>query len=847
MPIKSRHGPQILSGLQEIITECQRLGYPVKVAHTDRAKELMSKATMDWLQSHLIQPSFTQGDDPKSNGLAERLVGWVKARARLHLAASGLGVERWPSAMEFACSEHRRRILQPESSLPRFGQKVVFKSKHPTGKSKRPFVRWEHGVYLHPSPRTDGGHVLLRALSGAFLVAKNIRCLDELFDAEAEFREEKLEADVQVPEAGEGTPKGPERRVTGKRAVRAVQLESEVIATELLKAQAFTADDCGKLLVSAFGRAAGGSRRLHRGPVQFSSILGAYCHGGLKGVTRASQVHPALCKYLNEYMRHNCPAGTQPEWTALMVMVADSVTVHRDVRNEPGSLNFVSHVTTRDLWVEGAHVGESSETALPVTQEGPRGGTLCGSTMTVGQGVVGFDPKRHHALLPATNWVIAGYSPLGSYGFEGTNATTLQTLGFRFPTQVRIPQVCKVVGPNPQMMQPARRTAPRVPRPGRAGMNVRYARMSGQEWEELCQLDEEQFEQRFERWQRVLGGTDEPDMNPLSAHIPQALLVATVMEQRDWDRDPVLLIRRDDGATIPVARVFQFSDDGYVDDMPFPDRMLMVSIHDYPRDRFEMVILRVELIEVPEEASPLPLADLEASPLQPPGPPPPEIRAIGVPPACEEVVNMRLPIPLPNPTCIKGKAQGEQLESAEVTEARINKAEATTTKDLEVILSSLQEPLCVTHTAAQEEVRAHLSRWKPSIEKELSTLIGPGVLVSHKGQDARDRLANPETTVIPLKGVFTAKPPSTPEDGFFRRKCRLVGCGNQTSHVDAERRSPGRAGEGRFDRGQQPPVVGIYHRHQVRVHTDSNPSPCGQEVSTATTEMVSRPRLSGGW
>ena len=90
---------------------------------------------MDWLQSNLIQPSFTQGDDPKSNGLAERLVGWVKARARLHLASSGLGVEQWPSAMAFACAEHRRRLLQQDGTLPRFGQKVIFKSKHPTGKS----------------------------------------------------------------------------------------------------------------------------------------------------------------------------------------------------------------------------------------------------------------------------------------------------------------------------------------------------------------------------------------------------------------------------------------------------------------------------------------------------------------------------------------------------------------------------------------------------------------------------------------------------------------------------------------------------------------------------------------
>ena len=77
-------------------------------------------------------------------------------------------------------------------------------------------------------------------------------------------------------------------------------------------------------------------------------------------------------------------------------------------------------------------------------------------------------------------------------------------------------------------------------------------------------------------------------------------------------------------------------------------------------------------------------------------------------------------------------------------EAWVHKAEATTTKGLEGVLGSLQEPLSVTHTAAQEEVRERLTRWKPAIMKELSTLIEPGVLISHKGQAARGRLADPE-------------------------------------------------------------------------------------------------------
>ncbi|OLQ14731.1 hypothetical protein AK812_SmicGene1053 [Symbiodinium microadriaticum] len=244
VPVKSRKGPQILSALQEVVTECNRLGFPVKVAHTDRAKELMSKATMDWLQSKLIQPSFTQGDDPQANGLAERLVGWVKARARLHLAASGLGVEQWPAAMSLACAEHRNRMLQTDVQLPRFGQKVIFKSKHPTGRSKRPFLRWEHAVYLYPTPRTEGGHVLLRATSGAYLVAKNVRCVENLVDPEAELGDETV-VEVDAPDDVPGTGHSdamptPSRRITGKRAVRAISLPAEVLAEDLRKNELFS-------------------------------------------------------------------------------------------------------------------------------------------------------------------------------------------------------------------------------------------------------------------------------------------------------------------------------------------------------------------------------------------------------------------------------------------------------------------------------------------------------------------------------------------------------------------------------------------------------------------------------
>ena len=46
-----------------------------------------------------------------------------------------------------------------------------------------------------------------------------------------------------------------------------------------------------------------------------------------------------------------------------------------------------------------------------------------------------------------------------------------------------------------------------------------------------------------------------------------------------------------------------------------------------------------------------------------------------------------------------------------------------------------------------------------------------------KGQDAAEYLRRPGVTVVPGKAGFTVKPPSN-EAAKFRRKARIVGCGN---------------------------------------------------------------------
>ena len=87
------------------------------------------------------------------------------------------------------------------------------------------------------------------------------------------------------------------------------------------------------------------------------------------------------------------------------------------------------------------------------------------------------------------------------------------------------PRACKVVGPNPQRMpMPSHRQRQHRPIQTRH-LNVRFARIPPEEWRQLCELDEDQFEAGMERWTQVLSGATEGDLNHLSAVIPRGLLV----------------------------------------------------------------------------------------------------------------------------------------------------------------------------------------------------------------------------------------------------------------------------------------------------------------------------------
>ena len=105
------------------------------------------------------------------------------------------------------------------------------------------------------------------------------------------------------------------------------------------------------------------------------------------------------------------------------------IGLHRDMRNEPQSQNFVM-LTDRlegGLWISDSTLGEPVDMLLPTGHEQE------GSKVPIDGQAVGFDPRKWHCLVPAVQhvWVIAGYTPRGVLGLPEQTRKDLFPAGRR--------------------------------------------------------------------------------------------------------------------------------------------------------------------------------------------------------------------------------------------------------------------------------------------------------------------------------------------------------------------------------------------------------------------------------
>ena len=129
----------------------------------------------------------------------------------------------------------------------------------------------------------------------------------------------------------------------------------------------------------------------------------------------------------------------------------------------------------------------------------------------------------------------------------------------------------------------------------------------------------------------------------------------------------------------------------------------------------------------------------------------------------------------------------------------LNKAEAGFTRDIEEVVRNLTEPLKVVHNVSPEEALANFEKWVPAIEKGLGPIDHAVRKISGKEPGVNTWLSNGAFQRLPTKLVFTVKPGDAPDPldprTWYKRKARLVVCGNMAAESDKLTFSPTAAAE----------------------------------------------------
>ena len=429
IPLRSKTGQDVLEGLQKMVLDINKK-YPVKIIHSDPGTEFSSYALSRWAASQGIRVQHTLPTDKKGNGLAERIVGWVKSRVRTLLKAASLPIHWWPLAARWATHAHNRSVegLPP---LPSFGHSVLHRTKTPKDADRQILGRWVRYRYAAPHSSIPDGHVLITE-SGNVVASRGFRDkvidpleYDDLKLPELEATDEVLEAPTQVDSGGV-----PERRLRGKTAIRFIdtlfERSSEVYSHECIMKEDYTNESFHALMNILMTEEGGTLDR--RGDLQDKLVFGAYCHGGKRGVTKLTYRRPLTTQFLNQVLLRGLnreDSSLSPRWTSLMLMRSGDVPVHRDYRNEWGSKNHVLCIPGGLLlWTDEAFDSSKRVKVVSEPDWSSKGvTTITGNTVT-------FDPRAPHAVRKQPEWVLVGYTPLGAKKLPEEAQDYLKARGF---------------------------------------------------------------------------------------------------------------------------------------------------------------------------------------------------------------------------------------------------------------------------------------------------------------------------------------------------------------------------------------------------------------------------------
>ncbi|OLP98838.1 Retrovirus-related Pol polyprotein from transposon TNT 1-94 [Symbiodinium microadriaticum] len=413
IPLERHTGKEILECIQDLYVQLRAMGLPLTRIHSDRGREFRVKPVRKWCRDRDIYQTFTEGLTPTQNAVAESHVKWLKSRARVYLNEKGLDKELWPCAMKYACFQHNARQLGTKMEGVKFGSVVWVKSK----KERGPFdPKWERGKYMGPADDVRGGHVVCLD-DGLWLRTLHMRTVR---DDEVEFEDEEHVVDLIEPT----------KRVRGKtklsdpemRAIR--KQERNALVKELLESKIW---DSPQAKVER--------PQMKEGEIWDGAAyinLGAYQHGGITSVTRATEKFNKEAILATRLLGLDHPGHS---FTSVALVKNAVMPVHRDSFNHKKAMNLISPLKVAKgscVWLELKEGDEFRGNYHPMWVDGKE---LAGQKLSV-ELPTKIRPDRLHAPLRGEKGdriVVIGYTVSKWEKLSSHQCDDLEEMGFVLP------------------------------------------------------------------------------------------------------------------------------------------------------------------------------------------------------------------------------------------------------------------------------------------------------------------------------------------------------------------------------------------------------------------------------
>ena len=220
------------------------------------------------------------------------------------------------------------------------------------------------------------------------------------------------------------------------------EAEIESIAKILIREEKYDYASAEKFLMCLHPRMQTSSRAAMQGcgTSAFSVTFGLYAHGNMSGVTRATNLYPATCQYLNGCLKQWRP-DSSTRWTSISLSLNTKARLHIDAHNLVESQNMtctLGRFEGGELWLE-IEENEPDSPGKIVWEDKQNGIRVPGRLHSTWRRPLLFSPKRYHRTRAwkGDRFAITAFTARSLRGLNPEDRMLLRKVGFPVPGEPR--------------------------------------------------------------------------------------------------------------------------------------------------------------------------------------------------------------------------------------------------------------------------------------------------------------------------------------------------------------------------------------------------------------------------